>query len=172
MSLYEKMLESAAGGKDSGVRSLFLGWKGSAIILEDGRWGVGAVPPSERDSHSPREPHTRLLLSATAREIALLAVSPYPQEFAAASAALSALLPPTEGGCPLEALLSLPGEDRVSFLRTRGFRISSGTGTGISPSSTTGGEALPFSPNGQAPSTWHRARGYGSPPKPSAPGRS
>ncbi|GAB1427673.1 hypothetical protein MASR2M17_11000 [Aminivibrio sp.] len=116
MSLYEKMLESAASGKDSGVRSLFLGWKGSAIILEDGRWGVGAVPPSERDSHSPREPHTRLLLSATAREIALLAVSPYPQEFAAASAALSALLPPTEGGCPLEALLSLPGEERVSLL--------------------------------------------------------
>lgn len=116
MSLYEKMLESVASVKDCGVTSLFLGWKGSAILLQDRRWGLGAVPPSERDSHSPRESHTRTLLSASAREIALLAVSPYPQEFAAASAALSALLPPPEGGQPLDALLSLPGKDRVALL--------------------------------------------------------
>ena len=116
MALYEKMLQYAAGAKDCEVTSLFLGWKGSAILLEDGRWGIGAVPPLGRDSHSPRESHTRSLLSASAREIALLAVSPYPQEFAAASAAMSALLPPPDGGQPLESLLSLPGKDRVSLL--------------------------------------------------------
>jgi len=116
MGLYEDIQDRLLSASEGEVESLVLGWKGSAVVLKDGRWGLGAVPPGGGAALSPREDHTRRLLVSGATGLARLLVSPYPQEYAAASAAAAALAPATEEGLPLESLLSLPGGDRVSLV--------------------------------------------------------
>lgn len=116
MGLYEEIQDRLLSARDGEVESLVLGWKGSAAVLKDGRWGLGAVPPAGGAPLSPREDHTRRLLLSGATDLAKLLVSPYPQEYAAASAAAAALAPATEEGLPLESLLPLPGGDRVSLV--------------------------------------------------------
>lgn len=116
MRLFERILAEGLRKPDSPVKTLMLGWHASAVVLEDGRCGLGAVPlPGQEVLRStPRFP--RHLVEGTAHEVLQLLVSPYPQEFAAASAVASALLPPEEPGEPLEALAPLPGGDQVALL--------------------------------------------------------
>ncbi len=116
MGLYEEIQDRLLSARDGEVESLVLGWKGSAVTLKDGRWGIGAVPPGGGAALSPREDHTRRLLLSGATDLAKLLVSPYPQEYAAASAAAAALAPAPEEGLPLESLLPLPGGERVSLV--------------------------------------------------------
>ena len=116
MGLYEEMQERLLSARDGELESLVLGWKGSAVVLKDGRWGIGAVPPGGGATLSPREDHTRRLLLSGAKDLAKLLVSPYPQEYAAASAAAAAIAPAPEEGLPLESLLPLPGGERVSLV--------------------------------------------------------
>ena len=108
MGLYEKIQDRLLSAGEGKVESLVLGWKGSAVVLKDGRWGLGAVPPFGGASLSPREDHTRRLLASGARDLARLLVSPFPQEYAAASAAAAALAPATGEGLPLESLRPFP----------------------------------------------------------------
>jgi|LSQX01.3.fsa_nt_gb hypothetical protein len=116
MGLYEEIQDRLLSRPDGEVESIVLGWKGSAVVLKDGRWGLGTVPPEGGAALSPREDHTRRLLASGVRDLARLLVSPYPQEYAAASAAAAALSPPPEGGMPLESLLPLPGGERVCLV--------------------------------------------------------
>jgi hypothetical protein len=116
MGLYEEIQERLLSARDGELESLVLGWKGSAVVLKDGRWGIGAVPPGGGATLSPREDHTRRLLLSGAKDLAKLLVSPYPQEYAAASAAAAAIAPAPEEGLPLESLLPLPGGERVSLV--------------------------------------------------------
>ncbi len=116
MRLYESILDEVLTSPDGEPDYLIIGWKGSILSLSDGRWGVGAVSPAGNEPFSPREEHTRNLLSIGAHGLARLLVSPYPQEFSAASASLAALAPAPDGGEPLESLLSLPGGEKISLL--------------------------------------------------------
>ena len=103
--------------KDSPVSRLILGWHASCIISEDGRIGVGFVPDSRIEPHTSRPVHTQSLLSSALKELAGLYVSPFPQEFAAASAACSLLLPfPETGGQYLDAVMTCAGGDKVAVL--------------------------------------------------------
>ncbi|MBQ9574072.1 MAG: DUF4213 domain-containing protein, partial [Synergistaceae bacterium] len=84
---------------DSAVSRLILGWHASCILTDDGRLGIGFVPDSRLEPHTSRPVHTNSLLTSTLKELAGLYVSPFPQEFAAASAACSVLVPfADEGG--------------------------------------------------------------------------
>lgn len=116
MALFEEIQNRLLTMAEGKVKSISLSWKGCALLLGDGRWGIGAVPPGEGAALSPREDHTRRLLDSSARDLVGCYVSPYPQEFAAASAAAAALAPPGEEGLPMEYLLSLPQGERVSLL--------------------------------------------------------
>lgn len=116
MSLYEEIYAHLLACADGETESLVLGWKGSAVVLKDGRWGLGAVPPEGQMELSPREEHTRRLLTSQAHDLIRLLVSPYPQEFAVASAVAAALAPSPRKGLPLESLLPLPGEGKVALL--------------------------------------------------------
>lgn len=103
--------------KDSKVSRLILGWHASFILAEDGRAGAGFVPDSRIEPHTSRPVHTVSLLSSTLKELAGLYVSPFPQEFAAASAACSVLLPfDDEGGQYLDAVMTCARGDRVAVL--------------------------------------------------------
>ena len=126
------MLEHRA---DSPVSRLVLGWHASFIASADGRIGVGFVPDSMKEPHTARPIHTRSLLASTLKELAGLYVSPFPQEFAAASAACSALVPfPEDGGLPLDAIMPCARGDKVAvlgyerdllpFMRDWGWRIA------------------------------------------------
>ncbi len=88
-----------------------------------------------KEPHTTRQVHTSALLSSTLHELAALYVSPFPQEFAAASAACSVLVPFGEtGGFPLDAVMSCARGDRVAvlgyerdllpFMRDWGWRIA------------------------------------------------
>lgn len=101
---------------DSPVSRLILGWHASYIISDDGRKGVGFVPDSRIEPHTSRPIHTNSLLSSTLKELAALYVSPFPQEFAAASAACSALLPFDDGGKYLDAVMTCARGDKVAVL--------------------------------------------------------
>ena len=116
MRLYESILQEVLRAPDGKPDNLIIGWKGSFLSLADGRWGVGSTPPEGGDPLSPREEHTRNILMCGAHSLARLLVSPYPQEFSAASASLAALASAPAGGEPLEYLLPLPGRDRVVLL--------------------------------------------------------
>ena len=116
MRLYESILHEVLRFPDGEPENMIIGWKGSILSLKDGRWGIGAIPPEGGEPLSPREEHTRNLLSCRAHRLASLLVSPYPQEFAAASASLAALAPAPAGGEPLEMLLPLPEGEKVSLL--------------------------------------------------------
>jgi hypothetical protein len=115
MRLYDSILRNALRSPDGEAENLVLGWKGSFLSIKDGRWGLGALPPAG-EPLSPREDHTRNILSCRAHGLARLLVSPYPQEFSAASAALAALSPAGHDGKPLEYLLPLPSGENVSLL--------------------------------------------------------
>ena len=120
---------------DSPVSRLVLGWHASFIASSDGRIGVGFVPDSMKEPHTARPLHTRSLLASTLKELAGLYVSPFPQEFAAASSACSALVPfPETGGFPLDAIMPCARGDKVAvlgyerdllpFMRDWGWRIA------------------------------------------------
>ena len=103
--------------KDSRVSRLILGWHASCIVSDDGRTGVGFVPDSRIEPHTSRPIHTNSLLSSTLKELAGLYVSPFPQEFAAASASCSVLLPfPETGGEYLDAVMTCARGDKVAVL--------------------------------------------------------
>lgn len=94
-----------------------LGWHASFVLAEDGRSGTGFVPDSMTEPHTARAIHTEALLSSTLKELAGLYVSPFPQEFAAASAACSVLVPfPKNGGLPIDAVMTCARGDRVAVL--------------------------------------------------------
>jgi uncharacterized protein (DUF4213/DUF364 family) len=115
LRLFEAIIDEVGRREDGSVESLLLGWRGAAVLLEDGRFGLARVTLSEEMARpSPRDP-TEELLQATARELTRLFVSPYPAEFALASAASEALLPPPEG-LPAEVLRSLIRGDRASVV--------------------------------------------------------
>ena len=116
MRLYESILQEVLRAPDGEPDNLIIGWKGSFLSLADGRWGVGSTPPEGGDPLSPREEHTRNILMCGAHGLARLLVSPYPQEFSAASASLAALAPAPAEGEALESLLPLPEGGRVALL--------------------------------------------------------
>ena len=117
MNFYELVVNAALSRKDCEVSSLVLGWHASGIILADGRWGIGAVPDPLKEAHVVREHHTRAIIGASAHALAQLIVSPFPQEFAAASAAVAALLPPPEGsGLPLDSIRLITRGEKVAVL--------------------------------------------------------
>lgn len=102
---------------DSPVSRLILGWHASCIISHDGRTGVGFVPDSRIEPHTSRPIHTQSLLTSTLKELAGLYVSPFPQEFAAASAACSLLIPFHDtGGQYLDAVMTCARGDKVAVL--------------------------------------------------------
>ena len=121
--------------QDSNVSRLVLGWHASYILAGDGRAGVGFVPDSMKEPHTARAVHTSALLTSTLKELAGLYVSPFPQEFAAASAACSVLVPFVKhGGLPLDAVMTCARGDRVAvlgyerdllpFMREWGWRVA------------------------------------------------
>lgn len=116
MRLYEKFLDHIRNSPDGIVERLVLGWHGSCVLLRDGRGGIGTVPLPGHELLRSIHTHTENLLRQSAQGLAELLVSPFPQEFAAASAAASALLPPPEDGFPLEALRPLPRGKKVALL--------------------------------------------------------
>lgn len=70
-----------------------------------------------KEPHTARSIHTQSLLNDSLKDLAGLYVSPFPQEFAAASAACSALLPFTQDyGLPLDAVMTCARGDRVAVL--------------------------------------------------------
>ena len=117
MNFYELVVNTALSQENCEVSSLVLGWHASGILFADGRWGIGAVPDPLKEAHIVREQHTRSIDGANAHSLAQLIVSPFPQEFAAASAAVAALLPPPEGsGLPLDSIRLMPKGEKVAVL--------------------------------------------------------
>ncbi|WP_024821347.1 Rossmann-like domain-containing protein [Aminobacterium mobile] len=116
MRFFEKLISLAKEQKDAPVREIILGWHASIVSFEDGRWGLGMVPPGEKIPLSSREEHTQRLLASTAHDLVSLFASPYPQEFAAASAAAAALLPPEGPSLPLDTIAGIPAGDNVAVM--------------------------------------------------------
>lgn len=102
--------------EDSKVSQLILGWHASFVSSEDGRSGVGFVPDSRLEPHTSRPIHTASLLTSTLKELAALYVSPFPQEFAAASAACSVLVPFDERGGEYLDVVMTCARDRKSVV--------------------------------------------------------
>ncbi len=116
-NFFDDLSRALLNVNDSRVSRLILGWHASCIISDDGRNGVGFVPDSRIEPHTSRPIHTASLLSSTLKELAGLYVSPFPQEFAAASAACSALIPfPDTGGQYLDAVMTCARGDKVAVL--------------------------------------------------------
>lgn len=116
-NFFEDLSHILQSRKDSRVSRLILGWHASFILTDDGRSGVGFVPDSRLEPHTSRPVHTNSLLTSTLKELAGLYVSPFPQEFAAASAACSVLVPfADEGGQYLDAVMTCARGDRVAVL--------------------------------------------------------
>ena len=116
MGFFEQIIETAAQYEDAAVISLTLGWHASFVVSSDGRWGMGCVPSSLKEPHTARESHTNHLLRSSLVRLAELIVSPFPQEFAAATAACSALMPFPDGGFRLDDLMPCARGDRVAVL--------------------------------------------------------
>jgi hypothetical protein len=116
MGFFEEIVDAARACEDAAVKSLILGWRSSAVVAADGRWGLGCVPDSLKEPHRAREEHTALLLGSSLIRLAELIVSPFPQEFAAATAACAALLPFPGGGFPLDAVMPCARGDKVAVL--------------------------------------------------------
>lgn len=134
-NLFEELSQIIEARQDSHISRLILGWHASYILTNDGRYGVGFVPDSLTEPHVTRSVHTEALLSSTLKELASLYVSPFPQEFAAASAACSVLVPFTpDSGLPLDAVMTCARGDKVAvlgyerdllpFMRDWGWRIA------------------------------------------------
>ncbi|MBQ3448054.1 MAG: hypothetical protein IJG37_10465, partial [Synergistaceae bacterium] len=116
-NFFAHLSHSLQAVKDSPVSRLILGWHASCIQAEDSRHGVGFVPDSRLEPHTSRPVHTASLLTSTLKELAGLYVSPFPQEFAAASAACSALLPFADGGGQyLDAVMTCARGDKAAVL--------------------------------------------------------
>lgn len=88
-----------------------------------------------KEPHTSRQVHTEALITSTLKELAGLYVSPFPQEFAAASAACSLLVPfANDSGLPLDAMMTCARGDKVAvlgyerdlipFMREWGWRIA------------------------------------------------
>ena len=116
MGFFEEIAEAVRGSFDSSVADLVLGWHASSLLASDGRWGIGFVPASLKEPHTAREVHTNLLQKGSLVRLAELFVSPFPQEFAAATAACAALLPFPSGGFRLDAIMPCARGDRVAVL--------------------------------------------------------
>lgn len=116
-SFFGDLSNVIAGIEDAKVSRLILGWHASYILADDSRFGAGFVPDSRIEPHTSRPIHTQSLITSTLKELAGLYVSPFPQEFAAASAACSLLVPfPDEGGQYLDAVMTCARGDRVAVL--------------------------------------------------------
>ena len=119
-NFFERLSEIIKSKKDSRVSKLILGWHASFILSEDGRAGVGFVPDSRIEPHTARAIHTEELLNSSLKNLAALYVSPFPQEFAAASAACSLLIPfdskNKNNGLPLDAVMTCARGDKVAVL--------------------------------------------------------
>ncbi|CAM1380367.1 hypothetical protein FF3_01495 [Fretibacterium fastidiosum] len=143
MNFFEALDAAARRVPDCGVARLVLGWHASFALAEDGRWGVGFVPDSMKEAHRARAVHTEELIRAPLARLAGLYVSPFPQEFAAASAACAALLPFGAGGSPLDLAMTCARGDRVAvlgyerdllpFMRDWGWRVAVFDDRGIGP---------------------------------------
>ena len=116
MRFFEDVVSAVRKCKDTPVARLVLGWHASLIVALDGRWGIGCVPNSLKEAHTAREAHTNLLLEGSMIQLAELIVSPFPQEFAAATAACSALLPFPEKGFSMDAIMPCVQRDKVAVL--------------------------------------------------------
>ncbi len=117
INFFERLSEIINQKQDARVSKLILGWHASFISASDGRAGVGFVPDSRIEPHTARAVHTEELLNASLKKLAALYVSPFPQEFAAASAACSALVPfDSSGGLPLDAVMTCARSDKVAVL--------------------------------------------------------
>ena len=120
MRFLESMIRKALAAPDAPVASLVLGLRGSIAVLADGRVGIGWPPSTPDGSATIREDFACRLASASAHELATLYASPFPQESAAASAAIAALCPPPEEpdaeGAFLESLIPLPSGGAVALL--------------------------------------------------------
>ena len=138
MNFSEELAAAVKETNDAGVARLVLGWHASFVLAEDGRWGVGFVPDSMKEAHTTRAVHTEALIKASLSQLAGLYVSPFPQEFAAATAACSALLPfdneINNGGSPLDLIMPRARGDKVAvlgydrdllpFMREWGWRVA------------------------------------------------
>ena len=116
MGLFEDVSSAVRERKDSEVTELVLGWHASYIVASDGRCGIGYVPASYKEEHRGREEHTGLLLGGTLARLAELLVSPFPQEFAAATAACAALFPFPGGGFQMDFIMPCARGDKVAVL--------------------------------------------------------
>ena len=116
-NFFEKLSRIIQPVPDAQVSRLVLGWHASFILASDGRFGAGFVPDSMKEPHTARQLHTAELLTSSLKALAGLYVSPFPQEFAAASAACSVLVPfVRHGGLPLDAVMPCARGDRVAVL--------------------------------------------------------
>lgn len=116
-NFFERLSQIISTKNDSHISRLILGWHASFILTSDGRFSTGFVPNSMKEPHTAREIHTEALLSSTLKELAALYVSPFPQEFAAASAACSLLVPfMNDSGLPLDAVMTCARGDKVAVL--------------------------------------------------------
>lgn len=133
-NFFEDLKNKTSLEADSGVSRLILGWHASFILASDGRWGVGFVPDSLKEAHTARPVHTEALIKYSLKELAGLYVSPFPQEFAAATAAAAALFPFDDNGSRLDLIMTLARGDKVAvlgyerdlipFMREWGWRIA------------------------------------------------
>ncbi len=134
-NFFEELSERASQVKDCGVSRLILGWHASFVLANDGRCGVGFVPDSMKEAHTARPVHTQALIKSSLIELSELYVSPFPQEFAAATAAAAALIPfQNSGGEKLDFIMTLARGDKVAvlgyerdlmpFMREWGWRIA------------------------------------------------
>jgi uncharacterized protein (DUF4213/DUF364 family) len=113
---FEKLIAQALKEKDSSIEGIVLGWHASVVRLRDGRVGIGTVPPGDKIPLDTREEHTRHLLSSSAHGLVSLFASPYPQEFAVASAIVSALVPASKCSLPLDSIAGIPENDSVAVI--------------------------------------------------------
>ncbi|MDR3265826.1 MAG: hypothetical protein LBT15_07440 [Synergistaceae bacterium] len=116
MGFFEDVVEAARRVPDSAVERLTLGWHASSVVASDGRWGIGFIPSSLKEPHTARAPHTNMLLDGSLLQLAELFVSPFPQEFAAATAACAALLPFPDAGFRMDSIMPCARGDRVAVL--------------------------------------------------------
>ncbi len=106
MRIFETILKELRSFPDGEVSEIVLGWHGSIVLFRDGRYGLGSVPTRRNlETFESYSSQTQRLLNASAHELVELMVSPYPQEFAIASAAASALAPIKTKGRPLSRFL-------------------------------------------------------------------
>lgn len=116
MNFFEELDAAVKCAEDCAVSRLILGWHASFVLAEDGRWGVGFVPDSMKEAHRARAVHTGELVSSSLSSLASLYVSPFPQEFAAATAACAALLPFGGEGLPLDMIMTCARGEKVAVL--------------------------------------------------------